>query len=128
MAFFQNGLTPPLLLELLSHFLELLSHFFQNSLTKNFKNNFFTVFSLLAHWHLFAFDCFRAKKSDSKLLDRPRPPTHPSDKVMWKTTRAECRLATGGWLTPNQLIQGLGWQALRMCHISLLFLPWLFAM
>ena len=29
-------------------------------------------FSLLAHWHLFAFDCSRAKKSDSKLLDWPR--------------------------------------------------------
>ena len=29
------------------------SDFFQNSLTKNFKNNFFTVFSLLAHWHFF---------------------------------------------------------------------------
>ena len=58
---------PPLLLELSSHF-------FQNSLTRNLKNNFFTVFSLLAHWHLFAFDCFRAKKSDSKLLDPPRPP------------------------------------------------------
>ena len=43
--------------------LELLSHFFQKILTKNFKNNFFTVFSLLTHWHLFAFDCFRAKKN-----------------------------------------------------------------
>ena len=42
--------------------LELLSHFFESSLTKNFKNNFFTVFSLLAHWHLFAFNCFKAKK------------------------------------------------------------------
>ena len=54
--------------------LEFSSHFFQNSLTKNFKNNFFTVFNLLAHWHLFAFDCFRAKISYSKLLDQPRPP------------------------------------------------------
>ena len=36
----------------------------------------------MAHWHLFAFDCFRAKKkSDSKLLDRPRP--HPP---FWKNT------------------------------------------
>ena len=73
MVFFQNGLTPPSLLEFSSHF-------FQNSLTKNFKNNFFTVFNLLAHWHLFGIDCFRTKKSDSKLLGRPRPPP------FWKNT------------------------------------------
>ena len=80
MVFFQNGLIP-LLLELLSHFLELLSHFFQKSLTKKFKNNFFTVFSLLAHWHLFAFDCFRAKKKVTQnfWIGRDPPP-------FWKNT------------------------------------------
>ena len=71
--------------------LEFLSHFFQNSLTKNFKNNFFTVFNLLAHWHLFAFDCFRAKKVTQNFWILQDPPP------FWKNTIKK-QIFFVGWL------------------------------
>ena len=67
-------------MEFLRHFF----HFFQNSLTKNFKNNFFTVFSLLAHWHLFAFDCFRANKKCLKTFGSAgTPPLWKKKNHIW---------------------------------------------
>ena len=73
MSFFQKPLTPPpSLLEFSRHFF----HFFPKLFNKNFKKIFLTVLSLLAHWHLFAFDCFRANKKCLKtfgLVETPPP-------------------------------------------------------
>ena len=44
---------------------EALFSLFPKLLNKNFKKKMLTVFNLLAHWHFFAFDCFRG---------RPGPP------------------------------------------------------
>ena len=48
---------------------------------KNFKNNFITVFSFLAHWHLFAFDCFRAKKKCLKTFGSAGPGRPGREKI-----------------------------------------------
>ena len=72
MVFFQNGLTPP------TFGFGTFESLFPKFINKNFKNNLFTVFSLLAHWHLFAFDCFRAKKkkvTQNCWIGRDPPPT-----------------------------------------------------
>ena len=48
------------------------------------KITFVTVFSLLAHWHFFAFDCFRAKKKVTQKFWIGRDP--PSfGRLPWKS-------------------------------------------
>ena len=59
MSFFQKPLTTP---PLTFGIFEALFSLFPKLFNKNFKKKFLTVFNLLAHWHLFAFDCFRANK------------------------------------------------------------------
>ena len=52
-----------------THFWNLLGTFPKVLLKKIFNNHFFNVLSFLAHWYLFALDCFMAKKSASQILD-----------------------------------------------------------
>ena len=74
MSFFPKASDPP------PHFWNFRGNFFtffQNYLTKiKKKKKKITVLSLLAHWHLFAFDCFRANKKCLKtfgLVETPPP-------------------------------------------------------
>ena len=73
---------PPSLLEFSRHFF----HFFQNYLTKILKKIFFTVLSLLAHWHLFAFDCFRANKKCLKTFGSAGTPPPYGKKLIFEQT------------------------------------------
>ena len=61
--------------------------FFQNYLTK--ISIFLTVLSLLAHWHLFAFDCFRANKKCLKTFGSAGtpPPTGGHDPLQTKMVK-----------------------------------------